>query len=514
MITPWPNWPSPDQPAGRYATLGSVSHHVRAAAGQAGAQQTPGGDRPSLTAQDLERATGGVLLRRSMRLVRGGAVDSRLVQPGQLFAALSGERTDGHLYLAEAVAAGAAALIVSRPVADEALAVLGDVTVVHVPDTLAGLQAVAAAWRARFSPIVVGVTGSIAKTSTKEAIGVVFGRRWSTLVSEGNQNNEVGLPLTLLRLGPEHQAAVLEMGMYVGGEIATLARIGRPSIGVVTAVQGVHLARIGTLDAVEAAKGELVEALPPAGTAVLNADDPRVRRMSARTAARILTYGFSPDADVRAEEVESAGMAGMRFRLHLPGNPPRRASIPTLGRLSVHNALAAAAASLAAGLPIDVIVAGLGAGWSAPHRGELVRAGGVTIVDDSYNASPGSMLAALDLLAGLPGRRIAILGEMLELGEGAELKHRAIGRAAAGVCDILVTVGPGGLEIARGAADVSDAALQLHTAVDHEAVLDILRPRLRAGDVILVKASRGIALDRVVDRLREELGPPARGAAR
>jgi len=513
MITPWPNWPSPDRPAGRYATLGSVSHLGRPAARSAGASR-PGDDSASLTAEDIVAATGGQLIQRSGRAIRGGAVDSRLVRPGQLFVALPGERTDGHAYLSDAVATGAAALLVARPIAPDALPTLGDVTIVRVPDALAGLQAVAAAWRARFSPIVAGVTGSIAKTSAKEAIGVVFGRRWTTLLSEGNQNNEIGLPLTLLRLGAEHGAVVLEMGMYVGGEIATLARIGRPSIGVVTAVQGVHLARIGTLDAVEAAKGELVEALPPTGTAVLNADDPRVRRMAARTAARILTYGFASDADVRAEDIESAGTAGMRFRLLLPGGALRRVAIPTLGRLSVHNALAAAAAGVAAGVPVDEIVAGLAAGWSAPHRGELIRAGGVTIVDDSYNASPGSMLAALDLLDGLPGRKIAVLGEMLELGEGTELKHRAVGRAAASIADVLVTVGEGGAEIARGAREAGNGALQLHEATDQEAALELLRPRLRAGDVILVKASRGIALDRLVDRLREELGPPARGPAR
>jgi UDP-N-acetylmuramoyl-tripeptide--D-alanyl-D-alanine ligase len=180
----------------------------------------------------------------------------------------------------------------------------------------------------------------------------------------------------------------------------------------------------------------------------------------------------------------------------------------------VHNALAGAATGLAAGMALDEIVPGLATGGSAPHRSALLRAGGVTIVDDSYNASPGSMLAALDLLDGLPGRKIAVLGEMLELGDDADLKHRAVGRAAAGVCDVLVTIGAGGAAMALGAREAHRDALQLHEAADLEDALEILRPRLRPGDVILVKASRGIALDRLVDRLREELGPPARGAAR
>ena len=467
-----------------------------------------------MRAEDLVEATGGALLRRSQRPVRGAAVDSRLVRPGELFVALPGERTDGHEHLADAARRGAAALLVSRAIPAGQLDELGAVTVIRVPDTLAGLQAVAAWWRARFRPIVVGVTGSIAKTSTKEAIGVVFGRRWTTLISEGNQNNEIGVPLTLLRLGPEHAAVVLEMGMYVGGEIADLARMGRPGIGVVTAVQGVHLSRIGTIDAVEAAKGELVEALPPEGTAVLNADDPRVLRMSERTAARILTYGFSTEADVRAEDVESAGTHGMRFTLILPGSRPRRVAIPTLGRLSVHNALAAAAAGLAAGVTVAQIVDGLAGGWSAPHRTELIRTGSVTVVDDTYNASPGSMLAALDLLAGLPGRRVAVLGPMLELGDQAALRHQAVGRAAAEVADLVVTVGDLGMEIAAGALEAGLGPDQLHEAEDRDAALEWLRPRLRSGDVVLVKASRGVALDLLVERLRAELGPPARGGSR
>ncbi|MEO7664410.1 MAG: UDP-N-acetylmuramoyl-tripeptide--D-alanyl-D-alanine ligase, partial [Candidatus Limnocylindrales bacterium] len=261
-----------------------------------------------LTAEDLVEATRGRLLRRGPRLARGAAVDSRLVRPGELFVALGGERTDGHRFLAAAVAAGASALLVEQLPDGLDPALLGDATIVQVPDALRGLQAVAGAWRLRFDPLVVGVTGSIAKTSTKEAVAAVLGADRPTLKSEGNQNNEVGLPLTVLRLGSEHAAAVLEMGMYVGGEIRDLAAIGRPRIGVVTRVLGVHLSRIGSLDAIEAAKGELVEALPADGVAILNADDERVRRMASRTAARTLSYGFAPDADVGAVDVRSAGL--------------------------------------------------------------------------------------------------------------------------------------------------------------------------------------------------------------
>ena len=457
---------------------------------------------PALTADDLASLTGGRLLARSDRPIRGAAVDSRLVATGELFVALPGEHTDGHAFVADAIARGAAAVIVTRPVPDPAA--LGDVTVVRVADALAALGAVAAGWRRRFRPLVVGVTGSIAKTSTKEAVAAVLASRFRTLRNEGNQNNEVGLPLTLLRLGPEHEAAVLEMGMYVGGEIAELARIAQPRIGLVTAVQPVHLSRIGSLEAIEAAKGELLEALPPDGTAILNADDPIVRRMGARSAARSVSYGFADDADVGAEAVESAGLDGMRFTLRVDGGR-RPMGIPTLGRLSVHNALAGAAVGRAAGLSLDEIAAGLAAGWSAPHRVQVVRLGAVTLIDDTYNASPRSVVAALDLLTGLPGRRGAVLGEMLELGEASDEGHWLVGEAAARTVDWLVVVGAGARAIADGAAAAGLEEADIVRVPDVEAALAAIPPRLRDGDVVLVKASRGIALERVVDGLRREL---------
>ncbi|MFL5674697.1 MAG: UDP-N-acetylmuramoyl-tripeptide--D-alanyl-D-alanine ligase [Chloroflexota bacterium] len=464
---------------------------------------TASASAPSLTAGDLVRWTGGRLLAASDRPIRGAAVDSRLVEPGQVFVALPGERTDGHAYISDAIARGAAAIVVTRPIADPAA--LGDVTAVRVADPLAALAALATGWRALFDPLVVGVTGSIAKTSTKEAVAAVLGHRFRTLRNEGNQNNEVGLPLTVLRLRPEHEAAVFEMGMYVGGEIADLARIARPRIGIVTAVQAVHLSRIGSLAAIEQAKGELLEALPPDGVAILNADDPIVRKMGARTTARAVSYGFAPDADVRAESVESLGIDGMRFKLRTAGGN-RTVTIPALGRLSVHNGLAAAAVGLAAGMSLDDIAGGLADGWSAPHRVAVVRLGGVTVVDDSYNASPGSVTAALDLLEGLPGRRGAVLGEMLELGDASEDGHREVGERAGRTLDWLMVVGPG----AAGIADGAEAAGLDRSAIvrvrDAEAALGALTPRLRDGDVVLVKASRGIGLDTVVDGLRRELG--------
>ncbi len=512
---------SPDRPPGdadRAAPVvaGDADGAAPAVAGDADPQATSDPLEPLLTADDLVAATGGTLLRRSGRHIAGGAVDSRLVVPGCLFVALAGERTDGHRFLAAAARAGATAFLVARlpdPAAGEpALDALGDVTVVIVADPLRALQAVAASWRRRFDPLVVGVTGSIAKTSTKEAVAGVLARRYVTLRTEGNQNNEVGMPLTVLRLGPEHRAAVLEMGMYTGGEIRDLAAIGLPSIGIVTAIQPVHLSRIGSVEAIVDAKAELLEALPPAaegGVAILNADDPRVLAMAGRTSARVVTYGFAADADVRATDVASAGFEGMRFRLVTPVGE-RSVAIPALGRLAVHNALAGAAAGLAAGMDLDELLPGLATVSTAPHRSAVIRSGGVTIVDDTYNAAPGSVRAALDLLGGLPGRRVAVLGEMRELGSAHGAGHREVGEAAGVAVDLLVVVdgGPGGA--AEGIADGARAAglglERLIVVPDAEAAVEALGSRLARGDVVLVKASRGVALERVVDGLVGVLG--------
>jgi len=508
--------PVPDPPDRHHGDAPAAAPATLAAPGR------PDLAAPSLSADDLLASTGGRLLRRSGRCVRGGAVDSRLVTLGTLFVALRGERTDGHRYLDAAAAAGAAALLVGHEpdagAGEPTLESLGDVTVIQVADPLRALHAVAASWRRRFDPLVVGVTGSIAKTSTKEAVAGVLGRRFETLRTEGNQNNEVGMPLTVLRLGPEHGAAVLEMGMYAGGEIRDLAAIGLPAIGIVTAIQPVHLSRLGSIEAIVDAKAELLEALPAAadgGVAILNADDPLVRGMAGRTRARVVTYGFAPDADVRAADTVSAGFDGMRFRLVTPGGE-RPVSIGALGRLAVHNALAAAAAGLAAGMGLDELLPGLAEASTAPHRSVVIRAGGAVIMDDAYNAAPGSVRAALELLAGLPGRRIAVLGELRELGSAHSAGHRAVGEAAGDVLDLLVVVdgGPGGAAegIAVGARAAGLAPDRVIAVPDAAAAVEVLRGRLGPGDIVLVKASRGVELERVVDGLVATLGGPEAGA--
>jgi len=311
-----------------------------------------GGVASSFNAQQLADAAGGELIAAGSAPISGAAVDSRRVKPGNVFFALPGERSDGHHFLEAAAAAGAGALVVTEPLPEErlhALASNGRVSIVRVADAGAALRSTAARYRDRFDPLVVGITGSIAKTSTKEQVAEVLDERFTVLRNPANWNNEIGLPMTLLQLRPEHEVAVLEMGLYTTGEIAMLAGLARPSVGVVTAVRGVHLSRAGSIDAIEAGKRELVEALPASGWAVLNADDERVRRMAGHTSAQVLTYGLSPAADIGAQDIESRGAAGMRYSLCLPDGTWNVTS-PVLGRHGVHNALAAAAVASCIGM--------------------------------------------------------------------------------------------------------------------------------------------------------------------
>jgi len=454
-------------------------------------------------AAGLAVAAAGELVRVGTEPISGGAVDSRLVRTGNVFFALPGEHTDGHRFLEAAVEAGAAALVVTDPLPSERLDALGlgsRVSVVRVADAAEALRAVAGRYRDRFDPLVVGITGSLAKTSTKEQIAEILEEDFEVLRTPANWNNEIGLPMTLLRLRPEHEVAVLEMGLYTTGEIALLAGLARPSIGVVTAVRGVHLSRAGSIEAIEAGKRELIEALPADGWAILNADDPRVLGMAEHTPANVLTYGFAEAADVRAADVVSLGADGMRFTLQL-ADGRREVETPVLGRHGVHNALAAVAVAICAGMDLDDIARGLRRPLRMPHRSQLVKAGTWTILDDSYNASPDAVLAALGLLAELPGRRIAVLGEMLELGQSAASEHRRVGMGVAAVADRLIVVGEGAQAICDGAIAAGMDAPSVRLAADRDQALALLLAELQDGDTILVKASRGAALELLVEQL-------------
>ncbi len=450
---------------------------------------------------DLLLATGGrptaALTEQHRSSVRFSnvVVDSREAAPGALFVALRGEQHDGHAFVRAALELGAAAALVERapdPGSNAALIV--------VPDTYLALQDLGRFWRARLSPLVVGVTGSVGKTTTKEAIAQVLAPYRRVLKNEGNLNTEVGLPLTLLRARPEHQVLVLEMGMYDVGDIRLLADIARPTIGVVTNVQPVHLERVGSIERVQQGKQELIEALPADGVAVLNYDDPRVRAMVAVTAARAIGYGYAPDAEVRAEDAVGLGLDGVDFTL-LHQDRRQRVHLRSLGVHSVQAALAAVAVALAAGLDFDQAAAGLEQVTSAARI--VVQQGirGARILDDTYNASPESAIAALNLLASLAGHRVAVLGDMFELGSYEETGHRRVGRRAGEVAHTLVTVGTRARWIAEEARLSPHPPATIYEAADQAEAVAWLRGTLSAGDTVLVKGSRGMQMERVARAL-------------
>jgi UDP-N-acetylmuramoyl-tripeptide--D-alanyl-D-alanine ligase len=439
----------------------------------------------------------------SIAAFNGASVDSRRVAPGSLYVALRGERVDGHAFIADALHAGAVGALVARPVdlSDQA-----DAAIIQVADPLAALQSLAAWWRSRHAVRVVGITGSTGKTIAKEITADVLSRSMRTLRNEGNLNSETGLPMTLLRLEPEDEAAVLEMSMYTVGEIARLAEIARPEIGIVLAVHPTHLERAGSIERIAQAKAELPTALPSDGLAVLNADDPRVVAMAAVTRAPVRTFGLDAGADVRAVDVVSRGLGGTEFTLAAPWGQ-RRGRSGTPGRHLVPHALAAAAAAEHLGVPLTEIEGALAAGSHAAHRmAPIEAASGATMVDDTYNASPVSVAAAIDFMAATPvvagRRRLAVLGDMLELGSDEEALHRAIGARVARAVDGLVAVGERGRWIGEAARAGGLAATAW--AADAEEAAAVLEREFAPGpgDLVLVKASRGLELDRAVELLR------------
>ncbi len=438
-------------------------------------------------------------------------VDSREVTPGALFVAFRGEQTDGHDYVAQAFARGAVAALVERPFPDyptldtrsgksapaldfkQPLCLLVD-------DTLSALQQAAKAWRKKFDVHVVGITGSVGKTTTKELTHTVLSQRYNTLKSLGNRNNEIGLPLTLLDLRPEHERAVLEMGMYTTGEISLLCELAQPFIGVVTMIGPVHLERVGSMDGIVKAKQELVEALPPGGFAILNRDDERVMSMAAHTQAHIFTYGLHENADLWATDIRSMGLEGVQFTLTC-GREALQVKVPLLGRHNVHTALRAAAVGLVEGMGWDEIIAGLTQMTPQLRLVAVPGPKGSLIIDDTYNSSPDSALAALNLLHDLHGRKVAVLGDMLELGQVEEASHRLVGRRVADVAQLLVVVGRRGRWIAEEALAVGMSPVQVHVAEDVETAVAVLQERIRENDTILIKGSLGMRMDRIVDAL-------------
>src|ERR1700747_2845005 len=372
--------------------------------------------------EEFLNATGECELK---EIAQGYSIDSRTVQPGELFFAVKGERMDGHDYVHQALERGAVSAVVRK---DQLARFTVKTCLFAVDDTLIALQTLATAMRRLWGKPVVGITGSAGKTTTKEAIAHVLASRYQVHKSEGNLNNHFGLPLMLLKLQPEHEVAVIEMGMSHSGEIAALARIAQPEIGVVTNVAPVHLEYFDSLAGIARAKYELIESLPHSGTAVLNADDDYVAQFGRDFKGKVVLYGVRKPADVRAQNIESRGGDGSTFDVIVEGLRERTV-LPLVGAHNVHNALAAVAVGLERGIRLADAVKALAPLVPADKRGQVVPFGNVKVVNDCYNSNPKALTAMVDALAAMPAkRRIVVAGEMLELGPSGPELHRSAGQ--------------------------------------------------------------------------------------
>ncbi|MGZ5413846.1 MAG: UDP-N-acetylmuramoyl-tripeptide--D-alanyl-D-alanine ligase [Aeromicrobium sp.] len=443
-----------------------------------------------LSLGEIADITGGEVHGDEGVVVRGAAsVDSRTIAPDGLFVAIAGERVDGHDFVPQAMAAGAAAVLATRAVAAPC---------VVVDDATVALGKIARAVIDRRTDIrVIGITGSQGKTSAKDLLAEVLAAAGPTIASVGNSNNELGVPLTVLRIEPSTRYLILEMGSRGIGHLATLCEIAPPDIAVVLNVGVAHMGEFGSARNIAIAKSELVEALTSEGTAILNADDEHVSAMAAQTDARVITFGEAGDVGLSGLRLDDDGQP--QFTLAY-GDQSVATSVPHLGAHHALNAAAAAAVGVAVGMTVADIGSALqGATIQSPMRmSRTVRADGVVVINDAYNANPDSMAAALRALAavGSKGRTYAVLGEMLELGEASAAAHRQIGELAADLgISCVVTVGEGASGIAEG------AGLRAHHVTDAEAAVAFLTERLRPSDVVIVKASRGDRLERVADAL-------------
>jgi len=446
-------------------------------------------------------------------LATGYSIDSRTIKPGEVFFAVRGERMDGHDFLAQAFENGAIAAVVSQEKFAALSASVGagvharpsstsgatPPALIPVEDTLVGLQLLAQAVRSLWARPLIAVTGSAGKTTTKEAIAHVLASRFRVHKSEGNFNNHFGLPLMLLKLEPEHNCAVVELGMSHLGEITALAQIAQPDTGVVTNVAPVHLEFFKDLEEIARAKYELIESLPETGTAVLNSDDEFVSQFGKGFKGKVVTYGLAANADVRAENVESQGEQGSVFDV-VAGDRRERATLPLVGSHNIHNALAAIAVALDRGIFLPEAVASLATMAASDKRGQVVRIGNITVINDCYNSNPKALSAMVNALADMPAkRRIVVAGEMLELGpQGAEMHREAGQHVAKNGIDVLVGV--------RGLAEkMVDAAKQEGMRAEFLANADAagewLARETREGDVVLLKASRGVKLEKALEQL-------------
>ncbi len=452
--------------------------------------------QPTRAKQVIEACRGELMSGDPDTKITGVSTDTRTLKPGDLFFALTGESSDGHKFLADAFAKGAVGVVVSRKVETRQLAI-------RVDDTLLALGDLAWYYRSRFDPVVVGVTGSVGKTTTREMIAAVVASRGPALKSAGNFNNEIGVPLTLFELTPKHKTAVIEMAMRGPGQIEYLAKIARPSIGVITNIHISHIELLGSLDAIADAKGELLDHLPTDGAAILNADDAYYEYLKRRANARVVSFGESEGAEIRATSAGLDSRGCCTFQVSTPRGS-FEVRIPVPGEHNIKDALSAIAVGEVLDIPHDDMRDAL-ANFKPPEKRSNVipTRSGVVVIDDTYNAGPASMLSALKTLKMMEGgRKIAVLGDMLELGEHALNAHLEIGKAAAvnGV-DMLIVVGQLARLISRGALDAGLPVSAVLECDDSYQAARELPEKLRERDVVLVKGSRAMKMERVVEAL-------------
>lgn len=450
--------------------------------------------------------TGGSLLAgRGDQIARGTKIDSREVGPEELFVAIVGPNHDAHRFVPEVLAKGVGGVLVQRGRMEQTL-VPGRAFVIEVEDTTAALAAIGLGHRRAFSGPVVGITGSNGKTTTKELCTSILEGMGPTLSTRGNLNNNFGVPLTLLSRREQDRYAVVEMGMNHRHEISALCRIALPTIGILTNVGTAHIEFLGSREAIAEEKGDLLASLPAAGTAVVGRDEPLAFAQSRRTAARVLSFGRDPRADLRASRVRFLDEGAFAFDFESPFGR-RELRVPGLAETMVENSLAAAGGALAAGATLDAVERGLARYAGVPGRMQPRRLrGGVLAIDDTYNANPQSMQAALETLARLEqkGRRFAVLGKMGELGEAAAIAHLELGRLAATLgLDELFVLGPDAANVATGAREAGLPAARVHFEETAKALAARLASRVAEGDRVLFKGSRSARVEDVIQALEE-----------
>ncbi|HJR76966.1 MAG TPA: UDP-N-acetylmuramoyl-tripeptide--D-alanyl-D-alanine ligase [Nitrospiraceae bacterium] len=439
------------------------------------------------------------------RKIRRVVSDSRIVKPGDLFVAFEGERFDGHTFVPTVLGQGAMAIVKESYRMPSLPKQVREPVLIGVKDTLVAYQQLATHHRSRFAVPVVAITGSNGKTTTKEMVAAVLAQRWRTLKTEGNLNNRIGVPQTLFLLTPRHEAAVIEMGVDQQGQTTRLCEIARPTVGIITNIGPDHLEFFGSMEGSAQAKAELLDMLPSDGAVALNADDEYFDYLAARARCRVVSFGVSQKADVRAVQGGGRPVGDSTFGLILPGRArPVAIHLKAHGEHNIQNALAAAAVGFVLGVPATAIAEGLAKFRPAAMRSQILLAHGVRVINDCYNANPASMQAAIRLLAhlGKTRRTIAVLGDMLELGSEAKQMHRAVGAFLVGQeIAYLIACGALGRELAQGARSTGMPADRIMEVPDAAAAGAALTSIVRQGDVVLVKASRGMRMEQVIETL-------------